>query len=264
MPNPADNPTPRTKPRTMSWIIVGEFVLLVVMLGVWGFSRLEAGDAAPQSRDASPDDAQAARPPSNAPQGGAATRGIEFQTLAPASRPAEESADTEGSTVAELYRRSLPPLENPVILVEKSLLRLTVFDGRTPVKIYKAAVGGTAGHKQIEGDCRTPEGEYYVCVRKAAPATPYTRSLGLSYPNRRDAELALAEERISRTEHDRIVEAIRAGGQPPWTTPIGGAIMIHGKRNGGRDTQGCIALEDPDILELYPRIPRGTRVLIRP
>jgi L,D-peptidoglycan transpeptidase YkuD (ErfK/YbiS/YcfS/YnhG family) len=40
--------------------------------------------------------------------------------------------------------------------------------------------------------------------------------------------------------------------------------MIHGCRNGGRDTQGCIALEDDAIRELYPAIPPGTPVRIQP
>jgi lipoprotein-anchoring transpeptidase ErfK/SrfK len=40
--------------------------------------------------------------------------------------------------------------------------------------------------------------------------------------------------------------------------------MIHGDRRGGRTTQGCIALEDRDILELFPKIPVGTRVIVKP
>ena len=113
-----------------------------------------------------------------------------------------------------------------------------------------------------EGDGRTPEGEFYVCVKNTA--SKYTRALGLSYPNRSDAIRGLRQGLISQRDFDRIDYTIRKRLQPPWNTPLGGEIMIHGDRRGGRTTQGCIALEDRDILEIFPRIPVGTRVVIRP
>jgi murein L,D-transpeptidase YafK len=130
------------------------------------------------------------------------------------------------------------------------------------VKQYPVSTGRDAGDKQREGDYRTPEGEFYVCVKNAS--SKYTRALGLSYPGVSDAQRGLREGLITQREHDRIVYAIRNRHQPPWKTPLGGEIMIHGDRRGGRTTQGCIALEDRDILELFPKIPLGTRVIIRP
>ncbi len=156
----------------------------------------------------------------------------------------------------------LGDLQNPQIVVEKSKLRLTVFEGRSAVKRYRAAVGGGRGDKTREGDLCTPEGVFYVCVRNTQ--SKYVLSLGLSYPNIEDARRGLRAGLISQIEYDRIALAINRGQQPPWNTKLGGEIMIHGQRKGGRDTKGCIALEDNDIRELFPKIPNGTKVTILP
>jgi len=152
---------------------------------------------------------------------------------------------------------------NPTILIEKSKLRLTVFDQNGKiVKRYRAAVGANPEDKLREGDFRTPEGEFYVCVKN--PNSKYVLALGLSYPNISDADRGYRSGLINKSQYDQIAYAIRKQRQPPWNTPLGGEIMIHGRRNGGRDTEGCIALEDKDIRELYPQISVGTRVLINP
>lgn len=159
-------------------------------------------------------------------------------------------------------RIKLPPLTRPRILIEKTDHRLTVFDGNRPVKTYRCAVGGGRGDKVREGDRRTPEGLFYVCVKN--PASQYTRALGLSYPNVEDARRGLRDRLISRPQHDAIVAAIKKGARPPWKTPLGGEIMIHGAGNGRDWTQGCIALDNADILELYPAIGLHTLVRILP
>jgi hypothetical protein len=157
----------------------------------------------------------------------------------------------------------LGTLVKPTILIEKSKLRLTVFNRNGQiVKHYRAAVGANSGDKLREGDFRTPEGEFYVCVKN--PNSKYVLALGLSYPGISDAERGYRGKLISKSQYDKIVYAIRNRRQPPWNTPLGGEIMIHGRRNGGRDTEGCIALEDKDIRELYPQISVGTRVVIKP
>ncbi len=156
---------------------------------------------------------------------------------------------------------SLPVLGRPGILVDKSERSLTVYDGSRPVAVFPAAVGAAAGDKRREGDRRTPEGRFYVCLKN--PESKYVLSLGLSYPGIEDARRGLRDGLISAGEYDAIVSAVRAGKPPPWNTALGGEIMIHGKRNGGRGTLGCVALEDEAIRTLYPRIPVGTPVLIR-
>ena len=162
---------------------------------------------------------------------------------------------------------ALPPLRNPRIVIEKSKGRLTVFDGTTPVKRYTVIVGVVAGDKRVEGDLRTPEGEFYVCVKN--PRSKFTLSLGLNYPRASDARRGLASGLISPRQCQQIVEANARNRQPLWNTKLGGEIMIHGKR---RDTQGqvrggtlgCIAMDDANIRELYPRIPHGAVVIIKP
>jgi murein L,D-transpeptidase YafK len=180
--------------------------------------------------------------------------------------PADPNESPQTSSARPAFRqdRPLPVLDEPRIVIEKSRLRLSVYDGDRLVKRYPAAVGAEPGPKRREGDLRTPEGDYYVCIRKSAGQTPYTRSLGLSYPNADDAARGLAEGRISKARHDEILRRLRRGGIPDWYTPLGGEIMIHGKRLGGRATQGCIALEDEDVIELFSRIPLGTPVRILP
>lgn len=161
--------------------------------------------------------------------------------------------------------RPLGPLGLAEIRVDKSDQVLTVFDAGLPVKSYRAAIGQVPGDKQVEGDRKTPEGEFYVCLRQGRGQTRFTRALGLSYPNAEDARRGLAAGIITQRDYDRIVYEIDRGRQPPWNTPLGGQILIHGEyENSGPDTAGCVRLSDRDILELFPRIPVGTRVIIQP
>jgi murein L,D-transpeptidase YafK len=95
------------------------------------------------------------------------------------------------------------------------------------------------------------------------PKSQYYLSLGLSYPNIQDAERGLREGLISREQYDRIAEAIREGRRPPWHTPLGGEIFIHGDGSKKDWTLGCIALHNNDIRELYDVVPVGTPVLIQ-
>lgn len=116
------------------------------------------------------------------------------------------------------------------------------------------------GHKQMEGDGKTPEGEYYVCTRN--DRSRFYLSLGLSYPNKEDALDGYAKGLISEEQRDEIIRQIDAGKRPPWDTPLGGEIMIHG-RGGDRDwTAGCVAVDDDvmDILWEYGDL--GTPVTI--
>ncbi|MDP6634321.1 MAG: L,D-transpeptidase [Phycisphaerae bacterium] len=158
----------------------------------------------------------------------------------------------------------LGPLMSPSILVEKSALRLTVFDGDASVKSYRIAAGAVRGDKQIEGDRKTPEGDFYICIRKTTGQTPYTRSMGLSYPNIEDARRGRRQGLITAAQYSSITEAINNKRKPPWQTKLGGAIMIHGKREGRTGTLGCVALDDADVLELYKRLPLNTPVRIIP
>ena len=155
----------------------------------------------------------------------------------------------------------LSELREPIIVVDKSDQILQIHDQGRVVAQFPASTGANEGDKEIEGDQRTPEGKFYVCMKN--PKSRYTLSLGLSYPNIEDAGRGLADGLITRSNYRKIMTAIRNRKQPPWKTSLGGEIMIHGCRNGGRKTLGCIALEDDVIRTIYPLIETGTTVIIR-
>ncbi len=118
------------------------------------------------------------------------------------------------------------------------------------------------GHKRREGDGRTPEGDYYVCTRN--PQSGHHLALGISYPGIRDAERAFQREEITDAQYGAILEAQRGQKRPPWDTPLGGFIMIHGGGTDGDWTQGCIAVKDEVMDALWARCPLGTKVTILP
>ncbi len=165
------------------------------------------------------------------------------------------------------YASSYPP-PNTVsgevrIVVKKSERKLELWQGEALIGSYSVGLGFTPeGHKQVEGDGKTPEGEYYVCTR-VNPSVFYL-SLGVSYPNKNDALAALQDGRIDQATYDRIATAIDNGQRPDWYTPLGGEIMIHGM-GGSRDwTAGCVAV-DNDVMEiLFEYCQLGTRITILP
>ncbi|MGF6148633.1 Uncharacterized protein conserved in bacteria [Kingella potus] len=138
-----------------------------------------------------------------------------------------------------LQQPALPPATKIArLVVRKSAHEMDAYDasGRL-LKTYPVALGRQpVGHKQFEGDGKTPEGRYTIDSRNAQSG--YHKNLGISYPNRADRARAAA-----------------AGKSP------GGDIKIHGLKNGlgqiGAQhlrfdwTEGCIAVTDREIDELY-------------
>jgi lipoprotein-anchoring transpeptidase ErfK/SrfK len=155
------------------------------------------------------------------------------------------------------------PLARPRIVVEKAARRLTLYAGDAPVRVYPVGLGTSPiGDKVREGDRRTPEGDFYVCVKNARSA--FYLSLGLSYPNEAAAARGLRDRLITRAEYRRITRALRRKRTPPWNTALGGEIFIHGRGAGSDWTWGCVALDDTDIRELFDAVPLGTPVRIEP
>jgi murein L,D-transpeptidase YafK len=87
-------------------------------------------------------------------------------------------------------------------------------------------------------------------------------SLGLNYPNEEDAERGLRDGLITKAVAASIVRANKAGRCPAWNTALGGEIFIHGGGTASDWTFGCVALENPEIKELFDTIPNGTPVRI--
>lgn len=147
--------------------------------------------------------------------------------------------------------------------VFKAERRLEVRVRGLDFKSYRIGLGrNPVGDKRIEGDGRTPEGDFYVCQK--LPAGRYGPSLGISYPGGEDAERGRREGAITAARHRAILESISARRKPPWDTPLGGAICIHGRGSSEDWTAGCIALDDEDAGELFALTPMGATVKILP
>lgn len=131
------------------------------------------------------------------------------------------------------------------IVVHKAERRMFLLHGNEVLKAYDIGLGGNpVGHKQFEGDNKTPEGAYVISHRN--PKSAYHLSLGISYPN--DADRAYA----------------KAQGKQP-----GGDIFIHGRGDGkgrraGDWTVGCIAVKDREIEDIYAMVKPGTPIFIKP
>jgi murein L,D-transpeptidase YafK len=147
------------------------------------------------------------------------------------------------------------------ILVEKSQGRLTLYKDGQQVLMVPCFTGKNPGSKQAEGDLRTPEGVYRVCDRN--DHSDFHLSLGLDYPGIKDAEAAFAEGRIDSATRDAILAAHTAGQTPPWNTPLGGEIYIHGEGTERNWTLGCVKVRNADIERLFAVVPLGTPVDIR-
>lgn len=157
----------------------------------------------------------------------------------------------------------LPDLENQLIVIKKEARTLEIFDGKELVKIYKIALGfQPKGDKEIEGDGKTPEGEFYIFTKN--PRSKFYLSLGVSYPNIEDANRGLEAELITAKEHAEIVKAITQKQIPPQNTKLGGEIYIHGHGNLTDWTAGCIALANKDVKEIYETIQVKAKVRIEP
>jgi hypothetical protein len=136
------------------------------------------------------------------------------------------------------------------VLVDKSERKLYLLKGGQVVAEYPVKLGlNPYGHKQQEGDFRTPEGKYTLTRRN--PRSEFFLAIQVSYPNKEDA--AWAKEN---------------GWRP------GGLIMIHGQPNvpkrpadfyANRDwTDGCIALSNADMVDVWLRTSSGIPIEIRP
>ncbi len=161
------------------------------------------------------------------------------------------------------------PAQRPTLVIFKSKHRLLYFENDILKRRFPITLGTRPlGEKERAGDRRTPEGEYYISSKK--PISRFRRFLGLSYPNIEDARRGLERRLIGSGDFVRIRRAIEAGRQPPWGTPLGGYVGIHGegeyrgftKRHHLNWTDGCIALSDEDIETLYRLVDVGTPVLI--
>lgn len=145
--------------------------------------------------------------------------------------------------------------DSVLVLVEKSKYRVQVFYRKKMIRNYRAVFGPNPKlNKCMEGDRCTPEGWFKITNKN--PNSKYNKFMLLSYPN--DS----AQIRFNK---------LKAAGTIPKTARIGGDIGIHGIWKGGDDmiemgigwTDGCVALKNRDVEELFTMVGVGTRVYIR-
>lgn len=139
-----------------------------------------------------------------------------------------------------------PPVTQ--VVVHKADRQMFLMSGNTVLKAYRIGLGNEPiGHKQFEGDGKTPEGLYYIDRRN--PDSRYYLSIGVSYPNPQDSALAASAGRSA-----------------------GSDIFIHGQGPEGRAlskqqqdwTAGCIAVTDDEVEDIYAMVRDGTPILITP
>ena len=137
-----------------------------------------------------------------------------------------------------------------LVIIEKGKRKLHLFKDSKPFRSFDIALGiQPQGHKFREGDFRTPEGRYLLDARN--PNSDYFLSIHVSYPNRDDRQRA------------------RELGVDP-----GGAIMIHGLPNEPTRsetyyrtqdwTDGCIAVSNSDMIDIWLMTGDNTPIEIRP
>ncbi len=159
-------------------------------------------------------------------------------------------------------------LQHPRVVVLKSKRVLHLFDGQALIRTYPVALGSDpVGDKLLAGDGRTPLGLFRICTKKRS--SEHHRFLGISYPTAEAAERGLAEGLLTAGEARAIVAADAEGRCPPWLTAVGGGIGLHGQGTArttpGTDwTEGCVALSDRDVEELFGVLRVGDEVEILP
>jgi murein L,D-transpeptidase YafK len=137
-----------------------------------------------------------------------------------------------------------------LVLIEKAARKLHLVKGGEIIKTFKIALGMVpVGDKEFEGDFKTPEGRYVLDMRN--PDSDYFLAIRISYPNAVDRR-----------------EAREKGVDP------GGAIMIHGQPNvptrsetyyRTQDwTNGCIAVSNSDMIDIWLMTGENTPIEIRP
>ena len=158
-------------------------------------------------------------------------------------------------------KMKLTGLKDPSIVIRKSARTLEVYDGERLVKTIPMVLGSAPDlDKETEGDGRTPEGEFYVFTKN--PKSRFHLSLGISYPAPEDAERGFAGGMISKEERELILSAAEHRKMPLQKTRLGGEIYIHGGGTANDWTDGCVALENAEMTELFEAIPVGARVTI--
>lgn len=151
------------------------------------------------------------------------------------------------------------------VIVSKSGHKMEVWKDRQRMYTFVVTSGTSdAGDKNVQGDMKTPVGEFYIS--KKIPDSFAYLALNLDYPNAEDAARGLDKGLISKGTAQGIVNAVRRKGYPDGGTVLGGAIQIHGCRvfEGTDQSRGCVEMLSQDMEIVYNCMEVGDKVIILP
>ena len=136
------------------------------------------------------------------------------------------------------------------MVLDKSARRLTLYYRGQEVRTYGVALGkNPVGDKTRRGDGRTPEGLFFIEGRN--PQSKYHLSLRISYPDA--AHRARSAARGLTPGGDIMIH-----GLPPAFASVG---ALHRQQDW---TEGCVAVTNQEIEEIWRAVPNGAPILIRP
>jgi murein L,D-transpeptidase YafK len=169
------------------------------------------------------------------------------------------------------------PAQGTRIVILKQQQVLELYAKGSKVRSYRICLGvNPVGPKEVTGDQKTPEGDYFICYKSAN--SRFHRFLGISYPSVADAYRSFEKGVISLDQLHSIVNTIQSNGTPPWETKLGGWVGIHGYPTNEHHqrwvsllfpkpdnwTDGCIAMWNFEIEDLFSLVTIGTPVSIVP
>ena len=181
---------------------------------------------------------------------------ILFSFLFSSFIPGKKTVNTKSNTkkVIEKIVREKPAANPYYIIISKKSYELKVYDDQGWYATYPCVFGSNdLRDKFMQGDKRTPEGNFKVVLKKNNSKWKF--ELLLNYPNEQS--------------YKKFVER-KSEGLIPGTAQIGGGIAIHATRPQEEWTvdyyqnwtDGCISLKYSEAADLYSYIPVGTPVTI--
>jgi len=161
------------------------------------------------------------------------------------------------------YLTPMSDIKNPEIFVYKEKRRLYVIQANVLVRDYPVALGfQPQGDKEKAGDGRTPVGEFKIDSKEGMGR--FSKTLRINYPDKKHAERAYFSGLLTAAQFKEIQSALEKKMKPPIDNPIGGRIAIHGGGAHKDWTDGCVALYDSDLEELFQIAHIGSPISIRP
>ncbi len=184
-----------------------------------------------------------------------------------AASPTNVHAETRVRALCKAFSVGFPPPDTRLVIrLENRTAEL--YSGNTLLKTYPLQHAIHTSLNPIDGSPLPYPlvGTYTIC-RKAVSGK-YHRVLMVSFPSPADAERAFKQGLIERHDYDKILRAHREGNCPPINTPLGGAVLIHGKSVSrephDRRRIEAFLLSNADIEELFIALKVGDPVVIVP